>query len=194
MKSRVTTEDTDTTPRVYVASLSDYNNGNMLGRWFAFCDYDDGAELLTDVYAMLKTYDSIYPLPFGQKREAWSCFDYENFPERFYSESMSFEKLYEYLDAVADMDEDTVEAFNAFVEDGNESGDFRDCYLGQYGDRPYDDDFTAATYAEESYYEQYGKDSIPKQLQGHIDWNSMARDLVLGGDIFVHKGHVFANR
>ena len=29
----MTTEKTETTPRIYVASLADYNSGRLLGRW-----------------------------------------------------------------------------------------------------------------------------------------------------------------
>jgi hypothetical protein len=52
MNSEETVEDT--TPRVYVASLADYNNGDLLGRWFAFEDYDNADELLAGIQAIIR--------------------------------------------------------------------------------------------------------------------------------------------
>ena len=184
----------DNKPRVYVASLADYNNGDLLGRFFLLEDYTDAGDLLSGIGDMLRHYDELYPLPFGAKREEYAVHDYEHIPKQLYSESMDFKAVYEWLDAIADMDEERTEAYDLYINNGDEPAQFNDRYMGKYGDRPYDDDYTAATYAEESYYEQYGEDSIPTQLQDHINWGSMANDLVLGGDIFISNGHVFLNR
>lgn len=190
MNSEETTEDT--TPRVYVASLADYNNGDLLGRWFALGDYEDADELMADIQAMLKTYDKLYPLPYGSVREEWAAHDYENFPERLYSESMDFAKVFEYLAAVVDFDEERREAYDAFIEDGNEPAYFADRYQGRYGEGyHYDEEKVLADYAETSWLESHSADEIPASLRNYIDWVSLGSDYQLSGDVWTSNGHVF---
>lgn len=182
----------DTTPRVYVASLSDYNNGDLLGRWFAFCDYDDAAELLADVQAMLKTYDKLYPLPFGQQREEWAAHDYENFPERLYSESMDFNVVYAWIEAVAEMDDERREAYELFINNGDDANQFEGRYLGRYGEGyHHDDEKVMEDYAETTFWECHSKDEIPKSVVNYIDFKSMGRDIMLSGDVWCDDGFVF---
>ena len=189
-----TDETTEDKPRVYIVSLSDYNNGDLLGRWFEFADYTDAEDLLSGIGDMLKVYDERFPLPFSGKREEWAAHDSEYIPKRLYSESMDFSAVYEWLDAVADMDEERAEAYELFINNGDEAAEFNDRYMGKFGDRPYDDDYTAREYAESTFWEQHSEQDIPASVRNYIDFTSMANDLVLGGDIFVSQGHVFLNR
>ncbi|TDN38590.1 hypothetical protein A8B98_22865 [Hymenobacter sp. UV11] len=193
LRSRIVAQDTE--PRVYIASLFDYNNGSHLGRWYDLADYDDAKELLGAIYQQLKQYDDLYGVELNQPREEWSCHDYENFPERLYSEGMDFAKVYEYLAATAEMDEDRKEAYEAFIEDGNEPEHFSDRYQGQFGgDASYDEERVLADYAETTWLECHSADEIPSALKGYIDWTSLGRDYRLGGDVWTSNGHVFTTR
>ncbi len=59
---------TDTAPRIYVASLSDYNAGNLLGTWI---DIDQDADAINaEIQTMLKT-SRIAPA------EEWAIHDFE---------------------------------------------------------------------------------------------------------------------
>ena len=193
MNSQETIEDT--TPRVYVASLSDYNNGDLLGRWFALPDYDNADELLADIQAMLKTYDKLYPLPYGNVREEWAAHDYENFPKRLYSESMDFKAVYSWLETTAEMDEERAEAYELFIENGDDPAYFADRYQGKFGgDSTYDEEKVLAEYAENSWLECHSADEIPSSLRNYIDWASLGRDYRLGGDVWQVDGFVFTTR
>lgn len=178
--------------RVYIASLADYNNGHLRGEWFDLDDYDTKDELLEAVAWMLKGYDEKYGCDFGQKREEWAAHDSEDLPDSFYSESMDFAAAIAYSKAVRGMKERTREAYDAFIAYGNDPENFDDRYRGYYGgDSSYDDDKTAATYAEEQLYECISEADIPASVRNYIDFVSMGRDYVLGGDIWIESGHVF---
>ncbi|ALW86346.1 hypothetical protein AUC43_15385 [Hymenobacter sedentarius] len=182
----------DNTPRVYIASLADYNAGQLLGRWFELDDFTDADDLLHAIQGMLTIYDDTYGPLIGTKREEWAMHDAEHLPKRFVSESPDFAAIYEYLDAIADMDEDIATAYELFVNNGDDPSQFRDRYLGRYGDGyEYDDERVAADYAEQSWFEYHDEKEIPPSLKNYIDWHSMGRDLVLGGDVWISDGFVF---
>lgn len=183
----------DNEPRVYVASLSDYNNGDLLGRWFAFSDYDDADELLGAIGDMLKTYDRLYPLPYGAVREEWAAHDWEHVPSSLTGESPDLSLCYAYLDITAPMSDERKQAFDLYIEAGHDPDGFDDDYLGVFGDRPYDDAYTMECYAEESFWDNYAEADVPKALRNYIDFAAMGRDLQLGGDCWCNQGHVFRN-
>jgi hypothetical protein len=106
---------------------------------------------------------------------------------------MDFKAVYEWLAVIADMVEDRAEAYELFINNSDEASEFNNRYMGTYGNRPYDDDYTAREYAESSFWEQHTEQDIPASVRNYIDFSSMANDLVLGGDIWVSKGHVFLN-
>lgn len=196
----MTTDETDNItekgeqPRVYIASLSDYNANQHIGRWFELAEYTGKDDLLHAVTAMLAIHDSHFPLPFGQKREEWICLDAEHLPNKLVNESPDFNAIYNYLETIEDMDDERKEAYELFIDNGNDSETFDELYQGKYGDRPYDDDYTAKEYAETTFWEQHSEKDIPASVRNYIDFGSMANDLVLGGDIWVSAGHIFLNR
>ena len=182
----------DTTPRIYVASLADYNNGELLGRWHELEAYTDADDLLQAIAAMLAIYDSHFPLRDGQKREEWAVHDAENLPTRLVSEGMDFTAAYAYLDAIAEMDEERREAYEIFIENGDEPSEFENRYLGRFGEGyHYDDERVLADYAETSFFECHSEDEIPKVIRSYVDWTSLGRDYRLSGDVWQVDGHVF---
>ena len=83
-------------PRIYVASLSDYVNGRLEGEWIDFDDYNDGEEIMDAIKDMLEELNEKYKD--GEVREEWAVHDYEGFPSSFYSEYMGeedFQKIYD---------------------------------------------------------------------------------------------------
>lgn len=187
---------TRVTPRIYVASLSDYNNGILHGRWIDCIDVD---QIQTEIAEMLRS--SHYPNvevehpdtgEMVPSAEEWAIHDVEGLP--FKGEHIDLDKIVEYAEAIDDMDESEVEAFDAFIDNGcsNEVDvdAFRDAYQGCWD--------SLADYAE-NWFEDTG--SIPKDLPpiiaNNIDWKGIGEELRIGGDIWYHDGshglHVFYN-
>lgn len=144
----------DDTPKVYIADLSEYNNGRLVGKWFDLTDYSDGAELMADIQEMLD--EQTKKDKYGDVHEEWAVHDYENFPREFYSEYMGeadFDKLIKLINdtedsglpfdvisqAMAELgrDEvsDVVEAYFGSVSPsmGNEWRDFAHEYIDSIG-------------------------------------------------------------
>jgi antirestriction protein len=89
-------------PKIYVASLSDYNNGRLEGKWLDFADYSDASELMDAITDMLDELTTKYND--GEVREEWAVHDYEYIPSSLASEYMSesdFQEIYDIME-VAD--------------------------------------------------------------------------------------------
>jgi antirestriction protein len=183
---------TEDTPKIYVASLADYNAGSLRGEWLNLDDYASADELLAAIGAMLKNLDAEHGLEYGQPREEWAVHDYEGFPERFYSEYMGFARVYEWLELTADMSDERKEALEIFVNNGHDADSFDNYYLGYHGgEAAYDDDKTAQEFVETMFWESHTKEEIPTSVRNYIDFAAMARDQTYSGDIWVNSGHVF---
>jgi antirestriction protein len=160
-----------TRPRIYVASLSDYNAGNLHGEWV---DADqDVDELQAAVTAMLAR----SPEPIA---EEFAIHDYEGFGPTYVDE-------YESLDRVAVLAHGIAEHGRAFAHWANYLGSadwdqldrFDDCFLGQW---PSAEEFA------ESLLDDMGVDVDaigPDVLQPYVrvDIDAFARDL--GADYFI---------
>jgi len=172
-------------PRIYVASLSDYNAGRLHGAWIdAARDVD---ELQEDIATMLGR----SPEPIA---EEWAIHDYEGFSKARLSEyedlrtvSILGRGIHEYGSAFA--------AWFSILERSLEDSDFerfQDAYFGTWN--------SVEDYAEE-YLDGIGAraelEQIPEWLQPYVklDIEGFARDLVMGGDISVVEDedgvHVF---
>jgi antirestriction protein len=82
--------------RIYVASLSDYNNGRLEGKWLDLSDYSDASELMEAIQEMLDDLTKKYND--GEVREEWAVHDYEGIPSTLASEYMGeqdFQQLYD---------------------------------------------------------------------------------------------------
>lgn len=78
--------------RVYVSTYNRYNNGSLNGFWLDVASFYDAEELIKYCYEELFDDEDSPELMFQ---------DFENFPEKFYSESMNeddFENLFEWLE------------------------------------------------------------------------------------------------
>lgn len=183
-------------PRLYVASLSDYNAGILHGRWIGAGQ--SAEEIQQDIAAMLSASPSAKR--YGDVAEEWAIHDYEGFS--------SFVRLgeYESIEQVAALARGlgvhgdafgawwAMEARDEAAEEEMEAA-FEEHYLGEYG-------------SVEEYGEQVLADmgvdidalpGIPEGLAPYvrIDVEAWTRDLQYGGDISTVESqrgvHIFLN-
>lgn len=164
-------------PRVYVASLADYNAGRLHGEWI---ELDDAQDLGERVQAMLRR----SPEPVA---EEWAIHDYEGFGPLHLDE-------YESLDTVAMLAAGIREHGPAFAHwvalEGTTTSDllarFEDAYLGHWE--------SIEAFAENLFddfgYQETLDQLIPEHLQPYVrfDAEAFGRDLTLGGDIATSEG------
>ena len=167
---------TYTEPKIYVADLAAYTNGKLHGVWI------NALAELDDIFDIIKTMLASSP---ERHAEEYAIHDYEGFDGCSLSEYQSVESvrdiamfLNEYPDIggelLAYFDNDIKQAQDAAVEQ------YQGCYdsLADY----------AQVITEDT-------TSIPNHLQYYIDYERMARDMEMGGEIFMLKHnqgiHVF---
>ena len=169
---------TTTEPRIYVACLAAYNNGHLHGAWI------DAAQepwsIWEDVQAMLKA------SPIADAEE-WAIHDYEGFGRTRIEEYASFERVSALAAFLAEHGEIGAALLDYYCGDLNEAQEAIDeRYIGQHS--------SLADYVQELTEEVT---AIPTTLRNYIDWEAMARDAELNGDVFtIETGfaqvHVFA--
>jgi antirestriction protein len=172
----------DNGPRIYIASLSDYNAGILHGVWLPAADEPEAIQ--GRISSMLA--DSPTTRRYGEPAEEWAIHDYEGFG--------SFVHLGEYepLAQVAALARGIVahgEAFAAWwamdppdeTDDDHLEGNFEEHFLGEYG--------SVVEFAEQML-EDLGVDvddlpDVPEAIRPYIqvDVEAYARDLQYGGDI-----------
>lgn len=166
-------------PRIYVACLAAYNNGFLHGRWI---DATTPDEIWEQVRAML----AASPIP---EAEEHAIHDYEGFEGASLSEYASFETVCELAGFIAEHGELGAKVYAHFDDDLAEARAAFDEYAGEYR--------SAADFAE-SLHEDTGTE-IPQSLQYYIDWQALARDMALNGEIMAFQTgfdevHIFWSR
>lgn len=163
-------------PRIYVASLSDYNEGRLHGVWIdAATDPDD---LFASIQQMLDHSPSVHA-------EEFAIHDYEGFGPWQPGE-------YESIATVSAVAQGLDEYGPAFAHWANIIGTteplqmagFEEAFIGQW---PSIEDYA------ESLFEGMGvelENQLPEPLSYyvHIDYGAFARDLELSGDIATSEG------
>ena len=167
------------TPRIYVACLAAYNNGRLHGRWI---DATDPHKVWEQVNAML----AASPEP---DAEEWAIHDYEGFEGANLSEYASFETVCELADFIEEHGELGAKLMSHFGDDLAEARAAFEDYAGEYR--------SAADFAEQLH-EDTGTE-IPESLRYYIDWQALARDIALNGEIMVFQTgfdevHIFWSR
>jgi antirestriction protein len=166
-------------PRLYVACLASYNAGTLHGAWI---DVTTPDEIWTQVSAMLRASPE-------EGAEEWSIHDFEGFEGAPVSEYASFEDVCALADFIVEHGALGAKVFRHVGEELDLAIASFDDYAGAYKD--------AAHFAEEITRETGTE--IPKALEYYIDWEAMARDMVLNGEIFVietgfGEAHIFWSR
>lgn len=165
-------------PRIYVACLAAYNNGYLHGRWIDAAQ--DAWAIYDDVRAMLAA------SPIAEAEE-WAIHDYEGFGNVRISEYAGFAYVSELASFVAEHGElglSLLEHYSGEIEEAREA--LEDRYIGTYS--------SLADYAQEVTEDLI---TIPQTLAYYIDWQAMARDAEMSGDVFTvstawDSVHVFA--
>ncbi|MCF7975528.1 MAG: antirestriction protein ArdA [Phycisphaerae bacterium] len=171
------------TPRIYVASLADYNAGRLHGCWI---DANQSADAIREqIVDMLA--ESKEPVA-----EDYAVHDYEHFGDLELSEYTGidqiaaaayhivehgpvFASLLSYVGGTSNIEEAL-----RYMEDG---------YCGEYE--------SLTDYAEQFIDDCYSDSlkNLPEFIRYHIDYEGIARDMELGGDVFTLecdcKIHIF---
>lgn len=166
-------------PRLYVASLSDYNNGILHGTWI---DADPDPEVMQHgINEMLL--QSPTTRRYGEPAEEWAIHDFEGFGPLRLGE-------YESLSTVARLAKGIVEHGQAFaawadhvgLNEADELERFEELYRGEWDAA---DDYAAELLDDIG--ANAAIEGLPEWLQCYVDLNvsGFARDLQLGGDITV---------
>jgi antirestriction protein len=172
-------------PRIYVASLSDYNAGILHGVWIDATQDDDEIYLL--VHEMLA--ESPTALAEGSTAEEWAVHDFEGFYGLMVGE-------YTDLDAVSELAKALGEHGEAYAAYVNLVGahyatpeGFEEAYEGEYG--------SPEDWARE-WHDSVGTfHGVADTFEQYFDFEAFARDCEVGGDLnFVEcsTGGVYAFR
>jgi antirestriction protein len=168
-----------TGPRIWVGSLSDYNNGTLHGTWLDAAR--EREEIQADIQAMLEA--SPGAAAFGQPAEEWGIFDYEGFGPFRLDEHEDLEVVSRIARGIAE--HGLAYAAYAEVMDGDPEAlaGFADDYLGHH------DSVEAYTeqLVEDLGYLQLLHQAFPPSLEQYvrIDTEALARDMQLRGAIHV---------
>lgn len=167
-----------TKPKIYVACLAAYNNGYLHGAWInatqdAWAIYDDVKEML-----------AASPVAGA---EEWAIHDHEGFGGVRIEEYAGFERVAELAAFIAEHGEigaALLDHYSGDLEEAREA--ISDRYHGEHA--------SLADYVQELTEETT---PIPTSLRYYIDWQAMARDAELSGDLFTLTTafdvvHVFA--
>lgn len=160
-------------PSIYVASLADYNNGTLRGRWI------DAAREPEAIYADINAMLAQSP---EENAEEFAIHDYDQFGSCRINEFDSIEKVSRIARGIKEYGE----AFAAWAElhdgDPERLDDFSDAYLGQYDSTQ---DFAERMADDFGYADELAK--LPESLQPYVHFDSaaLARDMEMGGDIDV---------
>lgn len=167
-------------PRIYVASLSDYNAGRLHGRWI------DAAQDAEDIHEEVREMLAQSPEPIA---EEWAIHDYDGFHGLKIDEYESFEKVAE----LAQLIEEHGEAYAKFAEyvgaEYATAESFEDAYRGKYD--------SERAFAEDLAEEVGMFHGVNDSVANYFDYDSFAHDLFMG-DCFSAESseggvHVFWN-
>lgn len=172
-------------PRIYLASLSDYNGGRLHGVWLEATDIQ---EVRAGVTAMLKASP-------GGRAEEYAIHDFEWFSRYLPSESSDLELVCAIGAAIVE----NGRVFTAYLEHvafPTEANRVAKLVAG------FTESYQGAYESLEDWAEQYLQDTgllkqVPASLRGYLDLGSWADDAQLNGDIFSvefeGQTHVFRN-
>lgn len=164
-------------PRIYVACLAAYNNGILHGAWI------DAAQ---DVWAI---YDEVARMirasPIADAEE-WAIHDYEGFAGVRVSEYSGIEEVAE---------------LGAFIVEHGRLGAELIAHFGDLEEarRALEDRYHGAFSSVADYMQELTEEctAIPESLRFYIDWQAMARDAEMSGDVLTVQTapdeiHIFA--
>ncbi|MGQ4003380.1 antirestriction protein ArdA [Francisellaceae bacterium CB52] len=149
-------------PKIYIACLASYNNGILYGKWI---DANQDASVLEEEIS-----DILAGSPMADAEE-WAIHDYDDFDDLRLSE-------YESLETISQVAENIVERGELFIEAYKYTNSI-DETIEMLNDRFIDYYDSVIDYAEEI----TDISTVPQHLQYYIDFESLARDIELSGEI-----------
>ena len=166
-------------PRIYVACLAAYNNGFLHGRWIDATNPDEIMDAVRDMLAAS-------PMP---DAEEWAIQDYDGFEGASLSEYASFETVCALAEFIEEHGELGGKLLEYFGDDLAEARAAFEDYAGEYR--------SAADFVEELH-DDTGT-QIPESLRYYIDWEALARDMVMNAEIIAiqtsfDEVHIFWSR
>ena len=169
---------TNLEPRIYVACLAAYNSGYLHGAWI------EAAQEPWTIYDDVKAMLAASPVAGA---EEWAIHDYEGFAEIRIEEYTGFDRvsaLALFIEAHGEVGAALLDYYSGDLDEAREA--MRDRYMGSHA--------SLADYAQDQTEETT---SIPDALRYYIDYQAMARDAEMSGDLFTVSTawdvvHVFA--
>lgn len=167
---------------IYVASLSDYNNGILHGVWITLDSSTDKGEIYDEITKMLDA--SPTAKKYGELAEEYAIHDFEGFPECLCEEYQDFDTLLNFIAKYEEHGEAWVAYLEYYGEQWATQEDFEDRFAGEYE-------------SEEDYAEQYVEDTgmlseVPDQLKYYFDMEKFARDMFINDVTGVeHNGSLY---
>ena len=155
-------------PRIYVASLSDYNDGELVGKWIDAAQ--DPSDIQYEIDEMLQNSED-------ESSEEWAIRDYENFEGIDIDENESIEKVSEIALMLEKFGEAFAGYFNTIDSYNISESNFLNTYVGEFS--------SVEDFGEETYKSLY---TIPAFLEPYIDYESVGRDLCSGSYSYVEGG------
>lgn len=159
------TNVSDSSPRIYVACLAAYNNGFLHGAWI---DADQDTDQIRDEIAAMLARSPV------KDAEEYAIHDYEGFEGVSISEYAGIDGVARMAAFIAEhgaLGAGLLEQFGGDMDQAEFT--LEDCYHGQFA--------SLADYMEELTTESV---TIPEALRYYVDWDAMARDAEMGGDLF----------
>lgn len=174
------TNISDSNPRIYVACLAAYNNGYLHGAWI---DAGQDADQIREEIAAMLARSPV------EDAEEYAIHDYEGFEGVSISEYAGIDSVALMAKFIAEhgaLGAGLLEQFGGDMDQAEST--LEDCYHGQFA--------SLADYMEELTTESV---TIPEALRYYVDWDAMARDAEMGGDLFTIETahgevHVFSSR
>ncbi len=174
------TNVSDSSPHIYVACLAAYNNGYLHGAWI---DADQDADQIRDEIAAMLARSPV------EDAEEYAIHDYEGFAGVSISEYAGIATVALMAGFIAEhgtLGAGLLEQFSGDIDQAEST--LEDCYHGQFA--------SLADYMEELTTETL---TIPEALRYYVDWQAMARDADMSGDLFTIETahgevHVFSSR
>jgi antirestriction protein len=169
-------------PRVYVACLASYNAGRLHGTWL---DVEDVDSLQEGITGMLAT----SPI---REAEEWDIHDVEGFGEAPIREYESLERVASMATLVREhgkLASALISHYDGDVEETTQA--LEDNYQGCYA--------SLEDYAAKFMEDTGSLEGVPESIRPYIDYERIAHDWELNGDIFTvetayNEVHVFWNR
>lgn len=169
----------------YLSIVSKYNNDLIEGEWVDLSIYDNK----DDFNEYCKELHS-------DEDEAEFMFqDYEYIPKKLISEYSLNDKLFDYIEAIKYMEDETIEALGYFLDDKgiNNETDFDE--LMEEFNNEYQGYFDGSQGAEVEFTYHFIEEhgilvGIPEKLKYYLDYVKYANDLFIT-DYVEHEGHIF---